>query len=79
MLACCCLSAMQMLSLETLISVKFGRGLYERPWPQPVVVSWVVVVLSFVALLAVWQWRAKAAPSGNHLHGKASVVSEKAL
>jgi hypothetical protein len=47
----------QMLSLETLLVVKFGRGLYPAPWPRAVTVSWALAGAAFAVLLLVWQWR----------------------
>lgn len=46
-----------MLALETMLAIKFGRGLYPKPWPHAVLASWAVAVVVAVTLLAVWQLR----------------------
>ncbi len=56
--------ALAMTFLETLLSIKFGRGLYTRPWPRAVVAAWGLAGGLFAAGLAVWQlrlWRRAAA------------------
>lgn len=40
-----------------MIAVKFGRGLYTKPWPRSVVVSWGVAGSAFVVVLFAWQLR----------------------
>jgi cytochrome c-type biogenesis protein CcmH/NrfF len=47
-----------MLALETMLAIKFGRGLYPKPWPRAVLLSWTAAVAVFVIVLAVWQLRA---------------------
>uniref|UniRef100_A0A383VUJ3 CDP-diacylglycerol--serine O-phosphatidyltransferase n=1 Tax=Tetradesmus obliquus TaxID=3088 RepID=A0A383VUJ3_TETOB len=49
--------AAAMLALETMLAIKFGRGLYPKPWPHAVLASWAVAVVVAVTLLAVWQLR----------------------
>lgn len=70
-----------MLSLETMIAVKFGRGLYPQPWPRHVLVSWAVVSAAFVTVLLVWQIRlwlygsdgsSSSGGGGGNLHQSAS-------
>jgi hypothetical protein len=46
----------QMMALETMIAVKFGHGLYPRPWPRAVVVGWVVAAVLFSGVLMLWQY-----------------------
>lgn len=43
------------MSLETMIAVKFGKGLYTKPWPHSVVVSWAVAGTVFAVVLSIWQ------------------------
>lgn len=50
----CC---MQMLSLETFIAVKFGRGLYTAPWPWHVLFAWLAAGMLFIVLMLAWQYR----------------------
>jgi phosphatidylserine synthase 2 len=49
--------ALAMMFLETLLSIKFGRGLYTQPWPWAVVAAWGLAGALFAVGLAVWQLR----------------------
>lgn len=44
-----------MVLLETMCSVKFGRGLYTAAWPRQVVLMWLVGLASLLAWLTAWQ------------------------
>mmetsp|Transcript_8185 Transcript_8185/g.17545 ORF Transcript_8185/g.17545 Transcript_8185/m.17545 type:complete len:457 (-) Transcript_8185:169-1539(-) len=43
--------------LETLCSIKFGRGLYLQPWPPTVVAVWTSAAVLLLTWLLVWQTR----------------------
>jgi hypothetical protein len=45
------------MALETMLAIKFGRGLYPKPWPRAVLASWTVAIVLCVVLLLVWQLR----------------------
>ena len=42
---------------ETLICVKFGRGMFPEPWPPRVLWAWGIALGAFSALMAVWSVR----------------------
>lgn len=44
-----------MLALESMISIKFMRGLHPKPWPKLVLVAWGTAAVVFASLLVVWQ------------------------
>lgn len=46
-----------MTCLETLISIKFGRGMYQSPWPPGVLLAWASAGAALAVTLAVWQFR----------------------
>jgi hypothetical protein len=56
LIVCCCL-CLQMMALETMISIKFGRGLYTAPWPRHILFCWAVAGTTFACVLLVWQYR----------------------
>eukprot|EP00879_Flechtneria_rotunda_P017039 GHRR01017845.1.p1 GENE.GHRR01017845.1~~GHRR01017845.1.p1 ORF type:complete len:209 (+),score=63.13 GHRR01017845.1:141-767(+) len=62
--------ALAMTALETMISIKFGRGLYPNPWPRKVLVAWGVAAAAFWAGMAVWQLQ--IGRSSKRRHGESS-------
>lgn len=40
--------------VETLMIVKFGRGMFDTPWPRPVLIAWGSVGLVFVVVMVAW-------------------------
>lgn len=44
-----------MTALETLLSIKFGAGLYPRPFPRAVKVAWAGAAAATAGGLAGWQ------------------------
>ena len=40
--------------VETLAIIKFGRGMFDAPWPPHVLVFWGLVVALFVIVMTVW-------------------------
>jgi hypothetical protein len=59
---------LQILALETMLAIKFGRGLYPKPWPTAVLVSWTVAIVLCGVLLVVWQlrlWRRQWSKAGS--------------
>lgn len=46
----------QMMALETMIAIKFGRGLYPRPWPRAVLIGWALAAVLFGGVLLFWQY-----------------------
>ncbi len=56
--------ALAMTLLETLLSIKYGRGLYLQQWPRPVLLAWGLAGGLLVVVLAAWQariWRRQRA------------------
>eukprot|EP00877_Chromochloris_zofingiensis_P010041 jgi/Chrzof1/5290/Cz15g21010.t1 len=49
--------AIAMTCLETMASIKFGAGLYPKPWPLHVLWFWGIVASGFAVVLLVWQAR----------------------
>ncbi|CAD7702558.1 unnamed protein product [Ostreobium quekettii] len=43
--------------VETLVCIKFGKGLFTAAWPPSVVLCWTVGALALVATLVVWSLR----------------------
>jgi hypothetical protein len=43
--------------VETLIAIKFGKGMFPQPWPTKVLVVWGVVGVALAAVLLVWSFR----------------------
>ncbi|KAI8468839.1 MAG: PSS-domain-containing protein [Monoraphidium minutum] len=59
--------AIAMTALETMLSVKFGAGLYTQPWPPLVKVAWAAAASALVGALAGWQlslWRRRRQEEG---------------
>ncbi len=52
----CCLAV-----VETAVVVKFGRGMFPKPWPAHVLWFWGIVGAAFVAVMGVWVLRIRAA------------------
>ena len=40
--------------VETLMIVKFGRGMFDTPWPRPVLIAWGSVGLVFLVVMVAW-------------------------
>eukprot|EP00878_Enallax_costatus_P043711 GHUV01051770.1.p1 GENE.GHUV01051770.1~~GHUV01051770.1.p1 ORF type:complete len:341 (+),score=51.35 GHUV01051770.1:106-1128(+) len=49
--------ALALIAVETMVSVKFGRGLYPAPWPPAVLISWAVFITLSGGFLLLWQVR----------------------
>lgn len=43
--------------VEMLMIVKFGRGMFDAPWPTRVLVAWGSVFVLFAIVMPVWVWR----------------------
>jgi phosphatidylserine synthase 2 len=43
--------------VETLVCIKFGKGLFPQPWPREVVLAWSIAGSIFAVLFGVWCWR----------------------
>jgi phosphatidylserine synthase 2 len=44
---------------ETLVCIKFGRGMFPKPWPRRVVWAWGVSAALFSAFMLVWSLRVR--------------------
>jgi hypothetical protein len=56
-----------MTALETMLSVKFGAGLYKQPTPRAVLVCWAAAAAAAAGALGGWQasiWRAQRRQQG---------------
>jgi hypothetical protein len=67
----------QMTALETMLSIKFGAGLYTKPPPRAVKVAWLAFGGALAGGLVGWQaslwWRARSAEAGG---GAATAAAE---
>ncbi len=50
--------------VETAVVVKFGRGMFPKPWPPHVLWFWGCVGAAFAAIMAVWSLRLRNSGGG---------------
>ena len=53
---------------ETLVCVKFGRGMFPKPWPSTVLLIWGSAALTFASFMAIWAMRYYKVPAGEIKH-----------
>ena len=53
---------------ETLVCVKFGRGMFPKPWPSTVLLIWGAAALTFASFMAIWATRYYKVPAGEIKH-----------
>ena len=46
--------AIAMSTVETLIVVKFGKGMFPNPWPRTTLLVWAAVLSVFCVVMAAW-------------------------
>lgn len=42
---------------ETLVSIKFGRGMFPEPWPRSTLIAWGTVAGLFTLVMTIWSIR----------------------
>ena len=47
---------------ETLVCIKFGRGMFPKPWPSSVLLAWSTAGLVFAVFMSVWAVRYHRVP-----------------
>lgn len=40
--------------VETMVVIKFGRGMFPQPWPKKVLITWGLAIGGLTAILTVW-------------------------
>lgn len=43
--------------VESAIVVKFGRGMFPKPWPSHVLWFWGTLVVAYAAIMIIWTMR----------------------
>lgn len=49
--------AMAIAVVETLVAVKFGKGMFPQPWPRRVVLAWGTAAGVFAVVFCAWCWQ----------------------